>query len=287
MARKVYILTELMRSTHSGFWVEGTDIEMDYPDKYPLPMETEVLDKGRPIMIRVLPYCPYLEKEKQVKNGFPVNYAFTDQERDRLTFKFARLELDDQKDKIFVEYLEKTPWFEGNEDAKTRPTTKTIFRSFDEDALVNSEIADEELVVRAKNLVFGLDDSAVRNLFRLANPGLNRNDGLITLAKMKKNLLEVAEVNPEFILNGVKSNRDKVVVTVSRALEDKIISLDFPGQVALFNTKKNEWQELVSVSDGLSPENKFDRTVDYLQTEAGQTDLSVIESRILEGEIVD
>jgi hypothetical protein len=44
MSNKVYILSDEMRASKSGFYIEGTDIEMDYPDAYPLPMETEVLE---------------------------------------------------------------------------------------------------------------------------------------------------------------------------------------------------------------------------------------------------
>ena len=65
MAKKVYILTDIMRSSKTGYFIEGTDIALDFPDKYPLPLETEVLEKGVPVALRCLPHCGYLEKEKQ------------------------------------------------------------------------------------------------------------------------------------------------------------------------------------------------------------------------------
>ena len=278
MAKRVYILTDLMRSSKSGYFIQGTDIQMDYPDAYPLPMETEVLENGVPVALRLLPTCGYLEREKQIKNGFPDNYKWTQKDRQKVTFKFRRLELDDKRDKIYVEYVERAGWLAGNEDRKARDTTKTIYERFDEDAILDSEIEDEALVVKAKNLVLDLEDPDIRNLYRLSNPG--KFEGLVTLKQMKRSLLDIAEQNPTFIVNGIKSNRDKLVVLVSRALETGIVSLDFPGAVAVFNPAKKDWENLINASDIGGQEEKLERLIDHLNTETGANDLAVIEKRV-------
>jgi hypothetical protein len=276
---KTYILTDSMRSTKTGFFIEGTDIAMDFPDIYPLPMQTEILEDGRPVALRLLPYCPYLEVEKQIKNGFPAHYVWNDTDRRKLSFKFRMLELDDQQDKIWVEYLERSAWKEGNEDKKPRQTTKTIFQAYDKEAIINAEIADETLIIRAKNVVLDLDDSPLRNLYRLANPGL-KADSMVRVAAMRKYLLDLASINPPFILNGIKSNTDRIVVLVSRAIEARIISLEFPAQVCMFNESSNEYIKMISANDAGGQEEKFDRVVDYLLTEQGATDLAIIENKV-------
>lgn len=280
MAKKVFILTEIMRSSKSGYFIEGTDIAMDFPDKYPLPLETEVLEKGVPVALRCLPHCGYLEKEKQIKNGFPQHYQWSDADRDRVTFKHRRMELDDKRDKIFLDYVERVGWMEGNEEKKVRQTTKTIFMPYDEDVLLNREIADEEQVVGAKNYIFNMKDGELRKLYHLANPATSRNDGLVTLAAMKKHLLQIAEVNPAFILNGIKSSRDKLIVLVSQAVDANVVSFDFPGQVALYDPIANDWVSLINVNDIGGIDEKFDRLVEYLQTEQGATDVAIIEKRL-------
>lgn len=278
--KRVYILTEMMRSSKSGFFIEGTDIQMDYPDAYPLPFETEVIENGMPVAIRLLPHCSFLEKEQQIQKGYPEKYQYNDTDRKRLTFLFRRLELDESRDKIYIEFLERAAWKEGNELKKSRDTTKTIYLEYDEDAEMNAFIADESLVNKAKTLVFDLEDSELRNLYRLANPGVNRNDGLIRMGHMRKHLLDVAAVNPEFILNGVKTNRDKIIVLLSRALEQRLISMDFPGTIVIYNDVEKEFNDLLSVSDNYSREDKLEKLADYLLTPQGAAELAIIESKL-------
>jgi len=284
--KKTYILTEIMRSSKSGFFIEGTDIAMDYPDEYPVPMETEVLEKGRPISLRLLPHCPYLEREKQLKNGFPQRYTWNDVDRRKLTFRHRMLELDDKRDAIWVEYLDRSAWIKGNEDKKPRNTTKTLFEVYNYDAIIEEEILDESRIIKAKNTVLELEDSALRNLYRLANPG-TRPDSMIKLNQMRKYLLQVAANAPDFIINGIKTNADRIVVLISRAIEERIVSLEFPASVALFHPGTNEWQKMITVNDTGGQEDKFDRLVDYLQTDAGATDMQIIEQRLSEiGDVI-
>lgn len=275
-----------MRSAKSGFFVEGTDISMDYPDNYPLPLETEVIENGKPMVLRCLPHCSYLEKEKQIKNGFPEKYRWSSSDQRKVTFHHRRLEVDDKRDKIFVEFLERSPWIEGNESKKVRDNTKTIYQIYDEDALVNAEIADEAAITKAKNMVFALKDSELRNLYRLANPGV-KTDGLIRLNQMRRYLLDVAQSSPEFIMQGIKTNHDKIIVLCSQAVEENIVNLNFPGQIAIFNQAGNTWEQLIPCSDGGGPEDKFDRLIEYLETEQGSTDLTILQDRVAKGIVIE
>jgi hypothetical protein len=286
MSNKVYILSDEMRASKSGFYIEGTDIEMDYPDAYPLPMETEVLEETGPIALRVLPNCPYLEKELQIKNGYPAVYKYTDNDRKKLTFTHARLELDEKRDKLYIEYIERSAWKKGNEGKKTRQTTRTICQEYNEEILINAEIEAEEMIHIAKTKVFALSEAETKDLYRLSVGG-NFVESNVSPKQMKRHLLSIAEHNPEFITAGIKTTRDKINVLLNKAVEYKIVSFITPGKVTLYVEASNEWVPLLDISEAQGPQAKIDKFVEYLMTDMGQAELSIIENRVKEREGVD
>lgn len=281
MAKKVYILSDEMRASKSGFYVEGTDIEMDYPDNYPLPMETEVIENDIPVSLRILPNCGYLEKEKQRKEGYPETYKYTDADRKKLTFHHARLILDEKKDRMWIEYVERAGWFEGNEKAKARQNTRTIYKLYDEDALIDKELEHEELITRAKSKVLGLEVAELKDLYRLSVGG-NYNDALISIKMMRRHLMSIAEGNPEFVMEGINTTRDRLVVLLNKAVSYKILTFDIPGQVSYKSEASSEWVNIISISEAQGSVNKFNKFLDYLMTDMGQTELSIIENKVNE-----
>ena len=285
MSNKVYILSDEMRASKSGFYVEGTDIEMDYPDAYPLPMETEVLEDSGPIALRVLPNCPYLEKELQIKNGYPAVYKYTDNDRKKITFNHARLELDEKRDKLYIEYIDRSAWLKGNEQKKTRASTRTICQVYDESILINAELEVEEMVHLAKTKVFALSESETKDLYRLSVGG-NFVESSVSPKQMKRHLLAVAEHNPEFITSGIKTTRDRLTVLVNKAVEYKILSFNTPGKVNLYVEASNDWVSLLDISDAQGTQQKVDKFIEYLMTDMGQAELSIIENRVKEKEDV-
>lgn len=281
MSKRVFILSEEMRSTKSGFYVEGTDIEMDYPDAYPLPMETEVLENGAPVSLRVLPNCPYLEKEKQLQNGYPATYRYTDGDRKKLTFRHARLELDEQRDRMWLEYITRSAWMKGNELKKPRQTTRTIFQAYDEDLLLTAELDVEELIIAAKSKVISLNEVELKDLYRLAVGG-NYSEIGMTIKQIRKYLLNIADSNPDFITNGIKTTRDHLTVLLHKAIELKVLRVDTPGQVMFLNPVSKEWVNMLSLSEAQGFDAKFDKFIEFLMTDMGKAELSIIENRVKE-----
>lgn len=282
----VFILSDMMKSSKSGYSIvgqDGTEISMDFPDEYPLVMQTEVLEDGEPVELRLLPQCKTILKKEQLKLGFPETFRWRDEDRKKLTFKAARLELDRKRDAHWVEYMMRSAWMLGNEDKKMRETTKTIYQVWDEDKILTDELDMEELIVHAKGKILAMRDEEVKDLYRLAMGNMPIGSD-VSPKHMKRTLIAMAEDNPNFVLDGVSTSNDELTLLVNKAIEFKIISLAYIGEVAYFHPVKEEWQVMLQVSDDSSAEEKHDRLIEYLQTEKGQTELNIIRMRVDEVE---
>lgn len=267
-----------MRAAKSGFYVEGTDLEMDFPDQYPLPLETDVIENGTPKSLRYLPFCDTIDLKEQLARGFPLKYTWNERDRDKLTFRYGRLELDSERDKMELALVESAAWLVGNEDKKRYPNQKTIYLAYDEDAILDKEIERETVAHQAIGAVLALEENQVRDLYRLAVGG-NYKETNVTMKQMKRHLMNVANANPDFILDGVRKGRDEIVVLANKALEYKVISLDYSGTVAIYGAKE-EYEPLIELSEAGGREAKFNRFIDFLASEDGATELSVIKDKV-------
>lgn len=279
MSKTVYILADQMRVSQSPFYGEGTNIQYDIPDEYPLPHETVVVKNGKPMVIRCIPQSQYLEKAKQIsEEKWPVDWEPSEADRQLLTFKHGRLE-DSGKLMVVTEYLKAVGWNEENE--KDRPDNmKTIFVRFDESKLLEEQLSKEDMIFEATKAIYGLSDKQIEELYLLSLPGatLTADTGL---SKMKMHLLNTARVAPEFIKNGIKDPRDKMNVLLHKALKYNILTLNMAGFVSIEDEKRpGDWEPLLELNEAGGPEGKFNRFVDFLLTSEGKPSLAVIEKRV-------
>lgn len=213
-----------------------------------------------------------------MKRGFAMDQKYNDSDRTKLTFKFGRLELDEERDKNYIGYIERAAWFRGNEEKKRFLNTKTIYELYDEDRLLETEIDNEAAIVKAKGVVLGLEDGGIRDLYKLAVGG-NYKETNTTFRQMKRHLLNVAENNASFIIDGVKAGRDEAVVALNKGLEYKIASLDYAGMASIKGAT-GEMEPWIDASDAGGRENKFNRVVDYLVTVEGKIELATLKDQI-------
>jgi len=275
MGKKVLIMTDDMRSANSGFSMEGTDLTFDFPDQFPVPNECLVMENGVLVHLRALPQTDVLEKKKQMEMGFPDYIPISDAIEKNLTFHFARIELDENSH--WFKYLKRACWMAGNEMKKTRSNDRTMYEEYDEDALDIEKLNELELVDEARKAIRALDDAGVRNLYMLATNGSAINT-LVSVGKQKLHLYEIADANPAFILDGIKDERDEAIVLVQKAIEYKIISLEFQGQVAIFSKAEDDFVQMFEMP--AVGQTKFEKTVDYLLTKEGQINLKIIADRV-------
>lgn len=282
---KVYILSETMRSSKGGFYIEGTDIEMDFPDEYPLPMTCEVIEDGGPVGLRVLPFCKTILVSEQIQQGFPRDYKFNQADRDKLTFKMGRLSLREQRDDQFIAYVERAYWLKGNEKKRVSATNKTVYELYDEDKILQGEIDELELAVKAQSAVIGMKESQLRELYKLSVGGNFNETVSIGLKHMRKHLLDIAAVNPGFISDGVRKGRDEVVVLLNNALEFGVVTLNVDGMVGYKTEASVEFDPWFEMTEAGGKQAKFERTVDFLLSDDGKAYTSALKDLVKKGEL--
>lgn len=282
--QRVYILSEAMRVSQSPYYMEGTDMQYDIPEEYPLPMETVVFEDGVPVELRCIPSSQYVEKQKQIElEKRSADWDPSDNDRKLVTFQHGRL-VDPGSNKVVSEFLRRAGWLDTNA-ANRGPNTKVIYQVFDEEDLLEKELTKEEAIQKAINIVMALEDAAMEDLYMLSVPGTPTVQGL-SKKRIKVHLIDVARNNPDFIFNGAKSARDKASIAVHKAIEYRILTLDMPGFVSITSVRKvGEWEPLMELTDAGGSNGKFDRFVEYLLTDAGKPYLKVIEDRVKEKEI--
>lgn len=282
MAKKVYILAEEMRVGQSPFYMEGTDMQFNIPDEYPLPLECTVIEDGQPVELRYIPSSKFVEKQKQIDlEKRPYTYVPKDDDRKLITFQHGRLELDEVKHKNACEYIDRVYWNKKN--SKFRPDgSKIIFEEYREDEMVENLLAQETLVNRAKSQILAMKEGKVRDLYLLSLPGSSYNEQL-SVSKMKTQLLQIAAGNPNFILNGIKDAEQKIAILTHKAIQHKILSLDFNGAVMIVNVTGN-WDKLIEVSEAGGAQAKFNRLVEYLMSEAGESVVPNLQKKVAAAE---
>lgn len=261
---KTYILTPEMRSSKSGFFAEGTDLEYDIPMEYPLPLETIVLENGVPIHLRLLANCDVLEREKQIERKYPEKTPNDENLRKKVTLINGMLMVDETRDKTVYDFIRRAGWLKSNE--KSRPVgTKVIYEEYDENAQMARELTDLERRNKAQSYIMKLKENDLRNLYGAAvAPGSAVHD--VHPVKMKTFLLRLADGNPEYILNALKSEENMIRLYINKGIDLQV--LDFSqvaDEVLLLNSSTEKLESVANIPSAGGIESKIDRFIDLLK----------------------
>lgn len=286
MAKKVvFLLDESMKAAKCGHFIEGTDIEMDIPDEYPLPTTTRILEDGVPVDLRWLPTTNIIEYNKQIEAGFKERFEYSDLARKTLTFIFGRMELDEVRDKGAIEFVKRAGWIRGNEKSKYEESQRTIYFLYDKTREIEEENTFDEKVANAITLIAGMKEQQIRNLYLLSR-NITSADNAIELRDMKRHLMDIAKSNPDFIVEKIESLTDKIILIATKALEYKIIDMEAAGMVGLVSpTNATDYSSLAEISDTGGLAAKFDRFVQWLMLDESEETLLTIKGLVDKKEV--
>lgn len=268
-----------MRTSRSPYFAEGTDINYDIPSEYPIPNQCQVIDGGVPVELRYLPNSAFIKKQDQMKKeNRPERVPYDDD--GTLTFKFGRLMLDDKRHKTAIDYLDKAPWNKKNEDSRPYGS-KIIFEEYDEQAILKKEIAETGQMLEAIKAVMAMDETKLNNVYIIATAGTAADAADASFEKKQRHLINVAQSNPGFILNGIQSVRNDIVISVTNAINKKLVDMTVNGWVTMRSaTNETQYEQWIEMSDSGGQEAKMNRLVDYLQTDEGAKQHEVLKNRL-------
>lgn len=268
MSKVVFEIHESLKVKNSPFSVEGSTARFEFTNEFQLPAETVAFIDKKPTRIRFLMDCDTIILEEQIKRGIPADRQPTDEERKMLTFIGARLIADDEEWENLVLYIRSAPWFD--EYKGTRPAGSRIIYTEYKQALVEETALDfERLVHKAKGWILDAKRTACIDILRLYAAGGTVSVQL-DLKTIKLRLMELATSNPSFILDGVKSGRDKLVVLVSKAVDYGFLNLDVAGFLALVTTPGGEPQPFQKVGETGGRKGKLEKAVVFFESEDGK-----------------
>lgn len=285
MAKKrIYLLDDSMKAAKSGYFIEGTDIQQDIPAEYPLPTETRIIKHGEPIDLRWLPTSNIINRREQIDLKFPEKYEWNELARKKLTFIYGRLELDEEKDKGAILYVEEAGWMAGNEDVKMDQNHRTIYFKYDPEQALDADNKFDLEVANAISLLSSLKEPQIRNLFLLSS-NIASVDASVTLRFMKRQLIDIAKTTPDFIAEKITDIVSQVQLTVAKAVDYKIIDLEVSGMVGLQSpTDPTDYNGFVEMSDAGGSTAKMERLVQWLMLDGSQAQLDIINSMITKHE---
>jgi hypothetical protein len=277
----VYTITAQNRIKNSPFFVEGTDMVFDLVDQFPLPTMTSTFDKdGNPKNIRFIQGCTTIDVEEQIKLGYPMLRNPSDTERRLLTFFGGFLSVPEGYTTL-KDYVDMAPWFEDKEGPRP-PDSRVLYEIYDQDQVDEDNLTMEAMVLEAKNAVMGGSRDLIISLMRLNRPS-QVIDPNINIRQAKLEMLRVAELNPDFVLKGIKSAQNDLTVIVSKAVDYGILNLDTTGKIKMKNRSGKD-EVVTSIPDNGSRNQKMERTCAWFEGE-GKTILAEVRTRVKEYEV--
>lgn len=277
---KRYELSQQVRVSNSPFSVEGTNIKYDITAEFPIPNECTAFVNGKPVQYRFLANCDTIIKKDQIAQGWANKIPQTDLERTLLTFRAGILEVNSETYANLGEYIEKAPWNEINKATKGR-NTKTLYKLIDTESEHKAANDFDTRVAKAILSLKDLKQPQLRNLLRLRTPS-RKLPVTITPNEINKQLIDIAKVDPDFINNGIKTNRDKVAIMVSKAVDFDIIKLDTVGFVSL--NVNDQVKPIFPANETGGRGRKLEKTIEFFEGEEGKQYLEVINELIEKAE---
>ncbi len=200
---RVYEIHQTMRVSNSPYMLENTNIKYDITPEFTLPNSVTALIDGEPVELRFIARAKSIFKRQQIKEGWAEVYRATDADKKFLTFENGRLEIPEEQQNAW-KFLEASPWFDEYSHARMTGT-RIIYKRVDTGKDAEKRLKDIDLVLDAKLVVRKLEPEAAKDLLRLSKPNRILSPQL-TISDIKLQLNDLAENDPEFIINGVKSN---------------------------------------------------------------------------------
>lgn len=282
MPVKTYVLLPHTKPTAPIYQRVNKDQRVRF-DKRPVDhaylKQTFTTPDGKNRTARLKLSCNTIWQDEQIKPeiGIPANEQFTQAERDAVKFVNEILMTGN---KTVQEYLESIPQFEkwkgwekdesGN--FKGYSEEKPLYTLLDKD--IEAKTTNEEFKKRLKaaNKVAGITDLKEGQdlMIRLNGRSFTPPNDLIDLQNA---LIEfVDDANDEMLdalLKDEVSVDEKVIILISRAISEKIISFDaVPNQVA--KRKGDAWTAVKSVSSEYSMEERERYFAEFLTSEDGK-----------------
>lgn len=276
---RIYEIHQSKRVSNSPYMLENTNIRFDVAKEMTLPNSTTALIDGEPVELRFITRAASINKREQIRQGWPEVYRANATDNKFLTFIDGRLEVPESQ-KNAIEFLETSPWFSEHKHPRL-PGVTIVYIRVDTGKTSEAKLDLQNKALDAKLLIRNLQPEQARDLLRLSKPN-KMLSSQIALTDVKLQLNEIADKNPDFILNGVKSNEDKLAVLLSKAVNLGVINLDTVGNVSL--VQNGEFKPLITVSEAGGRERKFEKTLMWLQGDEGKAYVSTIEDLIEEAE---
>jgi hypothetical protein len=232
----------------------------EFPKKQYVPTTDEIIDPitGNAVQIRHIKGCPYLKVEDQKKHKFlPRHNA------DKIILIDGGIAVDAKRQPELLAYLRATNRNITNPDRDPNRVAIIMEMDFDAEKLNNLKVKYDNARAIMRIEEMGLEDA--KNL--VYKYGFV-HDSEAGEGSFKEILLDIAEENPKFILEGIKDQNDRRKVLARKAVEEGFITLTTPATVC--------WQQngevksvICNVGDLGGEVGKFDRFVSFLASAEG------------------
>lgn len=249
---------------------EQVPIKEEMPHYFLIPSTDVVVMKDKegnlvPKTIRYIKGCALIDKEEQDKAGYKPTRD------DRIEIIDGALFVDKVREVGKYNYIEHSNRLEQNE-LRSNDIPPHLTRVNRDDQHINSNKAAYQYA-EALGIVQDLTENDAYDLLLLR--GWVR-DPLIELEGMKSLLINIAQKDPAFIINGIHNRQQRRKVLVRKAVEKGFISLVTPGSASWLKEGMPA-SEIVRIGDIGGEEGKLERFITFLTTDDGQ----VVEERLL------
>lgn len=266
---------ELVSNMHNPDAGERVPILEEAPPTFTIPPESyRISDNGSQEVIRYIFGCKTIIKEEQEK------YKFNPTRNDQANLTLIRgvLGFDAAKDKARFDYLESSHYLHGDMDGNP-PVIVRIEPDQKQRESLTFDYLYGEALVKIKNMS---EDDAYDLLLA---KGFIRDDG-INEGGMKVLLIQHAKKDPQYILNGIDDELKRRVVIARKAIDKGYITLSSPNTA---NWIKGGLPDtvIVKLGDLGGEDGKFDRFVEFLNTDDGRIVRNKLVSLIGDVEVRD
>lgn len=255
----------------------GDRVRVDYlfPRQVILPATSTIVTKdGTQRQIRYISGCPIIDVEEQIKRGYKPNNS------DVIEILDGSFSFDKDRNKALFEFLEASNIVER--EGRNEPTDPWLVRvnlGHQEAEKLNNKYIYAKAILRIEEMT----EAQAYDL--LLERGFVRDEN-ITESQLKTLLSNIAETDPQAILDGIDSTYKKMRVLARKAIDKGFISISTPATISWLNGGV-PGNAIVKVGDIGGEEGKFERFIDFLNTDDGHIVCNAMRDLVGDVEVQD
>jgi hypothetical protein len=280
MSVKTYVLLPHTKPTAPHYQRVNKDQRVQF-DKRPIDhaylKQTFTTPEGKNRTARLKLSCNTIWQDEQIKPdiGIPANEQFTPQERDAVKFTYEFLITNNETVQTYLESIPQyDKWWVKKEGVEWKGFSdeRPLYTLLDEELIADQKDEEFKKRLKAANKI-----AAIENLKEIQDLMIRLNGTAFTppdkVRDCRNALIEfVDDANDEMLDDLLKdevSADEKVIILISRAISEKIISFDaVKNQVS--KKKGDGWVSVKNISSEYSAEERERYFAEFLTSEDGK-----------------